>query len=143
MKTDEAIEAALKFLLTVAASSVLGAFIANAFAKRREQARDADGRRRQFRAFLSQWHAEFLRIPHTNSDMLWDHYTLRVPSFQGEAERCKGDFIPDSEFRSLCSSVAEMRYADIFEVNREPRDVIVEALRALMALTALKVVSKS
>jgi hypothetical protein len=122
-------------VLKLVASAVLGGVVATFFThflvKSRERDRDSEARRRQFLAFLEQWHAEFVRIPHTDTNAIYAHYTMRVPSFYAEKRRCDGDFKPAVRFKELCAILGEMRHEYIVGGSKNPRDVIVEAIAAL------------
>ena len=83
-------------LVRLIASAIVGGMVAtfctHFLTKERERMRDSTTRRRQFFAFLDQWQAEFVRIPHNDHRALFAHYTTRAPSFCAEVARCDGDF---------------------------------------------------
>jgi hypothetical protein len=121
----------LKLIASAILGGVIATFFAHLLAKTRENARDRALRRRQFLAFLEQWHAEFVRIPHTDAAAILAHYNLRVPTFYAEKRRCDGDFFPAARFKELCAHLGEMRHEYIVGSGKNPRDVIVEAIAAL------------
>jgi hypothetical protein len=122
---------AIRLIASAVVGGLIATFCAHLLTKSRELKRDSENRRRQFLAFLEQWHAEFVRIPHTKEEAIFAHYINRVPSFSAEKRRCDGDFEPAAEFNVLCAALGEMRHEHIIGVTKNCRDVIVEAIVAL------------
>jgi hypothetical protein len=130
---------ALKLVVAVLGGGIVAAIIAHCLAIRREETRDREQRKREFRGYLAELRSRVERIPHTPDKVpeLFDSYTSLIHQFHRERAKVTGDFLPVADFIKLSERLGRLRYEAITQdpQKRNPRDVIAEAIDSLIEFT--------
>jgi hypothetical protein len=130
---------ALKLIIAVFGGGVVAAVIAHCLAIRRDERRDREQRKREFRGYLAELRSRVERIPHTPDKVpeLFGNYTSLIHAFHRERAKVTGDFLPVTDFIRLSEHLGRLRYEAITQDpnKRNPRDVIAEAIDALIKFT--------
>jgi hypothetical protein len=127
--------------------AILAGWIAHRFATKREAARDRMQRVWEFSGFLAELQSQITRVKepseldhlqyHSDLQALWAVYANEIHSFHRERARVDLDFQNSTDFRLLAEKLGRLRWEDVTNDNskRNPRDVIAEAIKALVEFT--------
>ena len=126
---------AFKLLGAALGGGIIAACLNHYFTRRRERDRDADSRKRDFRAFLSRWRSELERIPEHQVPEIVEHHSAMVHKFHEAQARVRGDFQPVTEFDRLSARLGGLRYNEITSGEKKTRDIIAEALDEFIRFT--------
>jgi hypothetical protein len=115
-----------------------GAFFINFYTRRRELERESEARRREFRVFLYKWRSQLQRIDHRETDAIWRHYLGQVDECYAQMARVRTDYKPFGVFLGMAERLGGLRFEEITQNpnKKNPRDVIAEAIDALIKFTA-------
>jgi len=113
-----------------------GAFFIHFFTRRRELERESEARRRDFRVFLYRWRSQLQRIPHTDTTAIWKHYLGMVDECYAQMAKVRTDYT--RPFLTMADRLGGLRFEEITQNpdKKNPRDVIAEAIDALIKFTA-------
>jgi len=113
-----------------------GAFFIHFFTRRRELERESEARRREFRVFLYKWRSQLQRIDHRDTKAIWEHYLGSVDECYAQIARVRTDYAPS--FLEMAARLGGLRFEEITQNpdKKNPRDVIAEAIDALIRFTA-------
>jgi hypothetical protein len=109
-----------------------GAFFIHFFTRRRELERESEARRREFRVFLYKWRSQLQRIDHRDTKAIWQHYLGSVDECYAQIARVRTDYA--KSFLEMAARLGGLRFEEITQHpdNKNPRDVIAEAIDALI-----------
>jgi hypothetical protein len=126
---------AIKLVSAALGGGIIAACLTHYFTRRRERERDAESRKRDFRAFLSRWRSELERIPEPQVAEIIKHYKTTVHEFHAAKGRVRGDFLPVAEFDRLSGHLGGFRDSEITNSTKKTRDIIAEAIDELIRFT--------
>jgi len=137
-------------VLSGGAVAVFAGWVVHRFATKREAARDRMQRIWEFSGFLAELQSRIERVREPSqktepdrlqyeSDLqnLWAVYENEVHPFHRERAKVDLDFQNSTDFRLLAEGLGRLRWNEVAndESKRNPRDVIAEAIKALVEFT--------
>jgi hypothetical protein len=130
----------LKLLLSALGGGVIAAFVTHWLAFNRENKRDREQRKREFRGYLAELRSRMERLPDRDDKVgeMFEEFLKLLHTFHRERAKVACDFEPVEEFRKLCDKLGRLRYHEIL-VNpgrKEPRAVIADAIDELIEFTS-------
>jgi hypothetical protein len=135
----EEIMEVIKIISAALFGGLVAAVLAHWLTIRCDEMRDREQRKREFRGYLAELRSRVERIPHTPEKVpeLFSSYSSLIHAFHRERAKVTGDFLPVTEFIRLSEHLGRLRYEAIAQdpKKRNPRDVIAEAIDALIKFT--------